>query len=147
MYRFFLPVNVEQSSRFRLGNHSRPCFFLRLSFAARPFTVLFLFVRSSRSSALRYGLPSCISVKTTQTYSGSGGGLGLKREKCFSRPPPTRAIIPVACPSVRLKITMATINGKTRAISRLSHEKIGDCEQSICRWTFPTYKQRQRTRP
>ena len=39
-----------------------------------------------------------MSVKTTQIYSGSGGGLGLKREKYFSRPPPTRAIIPVACP-------------------------------------------------
>ena len=31
----------------------------------RLFTVLHFFVRSSRSSALRYGLPSCMSVKTT----------------------------------------------------------------------------------
>ena len=31
----------------------------------RLFTVLYFFVRSSRSSALRYGLPSCMSVKTT----------------------------------------------------------------------------------
>ena len=31
----------------------------------RLFTVLYFSVRSSRSSALRYGLPSCISVKTT----------------------------------------------------------------------------------
>ena len=34
-------------------------------FKARLFTVLYFSVRSSRSSALRYGLPSCISVKTT----------------------------------------------------------------------------------
>ena len=33
------------------------------------FTVLYFSVRSSRSSALRYGLPSCMSVKTT---SGAG---------------------------------------------------------------------------
>ena len=32
---------------------------------SRLFTVLYFSVRSSRSSALRYGLPSCISVKTT----------------------------------------------------------------------------------
>ena len=31
----------------------------------RLFTVLYFSVRSSRSSALRYGLPSCTSVKTT----------------------------------------------------------------------------------
>ena len=31
----------------------------------RLFTVLYFSVRSSRSSALRYGLPSCMSVKTT----------------------------------------------------------------------------------
>ena len=32
---------------------------------ARLFTVLYFSLRSSRSSALRYGLPSCMSVKTT----------------------------------------------------------------------------------
>ena len=31
----------------------------------RLFTVLYFSVRSSKSSALRYGLPSCMSVKTT----------------------------------------------------------------------------------
>ena len=34
-------------------------------FQYRLFTVLYFSVRSSRSSALRYGLPSCLSVKTT----------------------------------------------------------------------------------
>ena len=56
-------------------------------------------------------------------------GFGRKREK-FSRPPTPTDIIPDARrppppPSVPLKITMASINGKTR------YEKIGDCEQSI----------------
>ena len=34
-------------------------------FKTRLFTVLYFSVRSSRSSALRYGWPSCMSVKTT----------------------------------------------------------------------------------
>ena len=34
-------------------------------FKTRLLTVLYFSVRSSRSSALRYGLPSCMSVKTT----------------------------------------------------------------------------------
>ena len=37
------------------------------------FTVTYFPVRSSRSRALRYGLPSFMSVKTTK---GAGGGLG-----------------------------------------------------------------------
>jgi len=37
----------------------------------RLFTVLYFSVRSSRSNDLRYGLPSCMSVKTTW---GAGGG-------------------------------------------------------------------------
>ena len=32
---------------------------------SRLFTVLYFSVRSSRSSALRYGLPSCMSAETT----------------------------------------------------------------------------------
>ena len=39
--------------------------------ASRLFTVLHFSVRTSRSSALRDGLPSCMSVKTTQ---GAGAG-------------------------------------------------------------------------
>ena len=39
----------------------------------RLFTVLYFSVRCSRSKALFYGLPSCISVKTT---FGAGDGLG-----------------------------------------------------------------------
>ena len=65
----------------------------------RLFTVLYFSVTSSRSSALCYGLPSCMKIK-----------------------------IPV---TVR------------RGISKRSHEKIGDCEQStvnktIHRTSFPT---------
>ena len=42
------------------------------------------------------------------------------------------AIIPNACllGTLYLKIKMAAINGKVRAISRRSHEKMGDCGQS-----------------
>ena len=69
----------------------------------RLFTVLYFPVRSSRSSALRYGLPSCISVKTT----------------------------------VHLKIKIAVT--ERRDLSKRSHEKIGDCEQStryLVSWSF-----------
>ena len=69
----------------------------------RLFTVLYFPVRSSRSSALRYGLPSCISVKTT----------------------------------VHLKIKIAVT--ERRGLSKRSHEKIGDCEQStryVVSWSF-----------
>ena len=55
----------------------------------RPFTVLYFSVRSSRSRALRYGLPSCMSVK-----------------------------------KIKKAVTVR------RSISKRSHEKIGDCEQS-----------------
>ena len=50
---------------------------------ARLFTVLYFPVKSSRSSALLFGLLSCVRVKTTW---GAGGGLG------------GRAIIPDARP-------------------------------------------------
>ena len=66
----------------------------------RLFTVLYFSVRSSRSSALRYGLPSWMSVKTT----------------------PTPAL------SVHLKIKIAVT--VRRGISKRSHEKIEDFEQS-----------------
>ena len=39
---------------------------LRFQKLSRLFTVLHVSVRTSRSSALRDGLPSCMSVKTTQ---------------------------------------------------------------------------------
>ena len=39
---------------------------LRFPIFGRLFTVLYFSVRSSRSSALCYGFPSCMSVKTTQ---------------------------------------------------------------------------------
>ena len=45
---------------------------------SRLFTVTYFPVRSSRSRALRYGLPSCMSVKTTK---GAGGGLGGSKKK------------------------------------------------------------------
>ena len=39
---------------------------IRYNQPSRLFTVLYFSVRSSRSNALCYGLPSCMSVKTTQ---------------------------------------------------------------------------------
>ena len=58
---------------------------------SRLLTVVYFSVRTTRSSALRYGLLSCLSVKTT-------------------------ALIPTPAPSVHLKIKMAVIDGKTRYI-------------------------------
>ena len=81
--------------------------------ASRLFTVLYFAVniRSSRLSALRYGLPSCKNVKTTW---GAGA--------VFS--PPPGAIIPDARPLGTIAVTVRS------GISKRSHEKIGDCEQS-----------------
>ena len=45
-------------------NLQKICFIIMKS--PRLFTVLYFSVRSSRSSALCYGLPSCMSVKTTK---------------------------------------------------------------------------------
>ena len=60
---------------------------LQIIFYSRLFTVLYFSVRSSRSRALRYGLPPCMSVKTTK---GAGGG--------FSSPParPSFGLLPIA---------------------------------------------------
>ena len=70
-------------------------------FCYRLFTVLYFSVRSSRSNALCYGLPSCMSVKRKETPA----------------------------PSVHFKIKiLVTVR---RGISKRSHEKIGDCEQAI----------------
>ena len=59
-----LPVNVRcwKLSSLKLSNCA---FGPRISRGSRLFTDLYFSVRSSRSSALRYGLPSCMSVKTT----------------------------------------------------------------------------------
>ena len=73
--------------------------------STRLFTVLYFSERSSRSSALRYGLPSCMSVK-------------------LQSPTPTRSVGTFknqdSCDAVTLR----------RGFSERSHEKIGDCEQS-----------------
>ena len=72
-------------------------------------------VRSSRSSALRYGLPPCLSVKTAYG-AGAVWEEARKIEGLYGPPPPTpRAIIPDSH-------TLGTIenqdsrNGKTRYI-------------------------------
>ena len=76
----------------------------------RLFTVLYFSVRSSRSSAFRYGLAI---LRECQNYLGGGGG-------------------PTSAPSVHLKIRIPlTVR---RGISKRSHEKIGDCEQSRRQW-------------
>ena len=67
----------------------------------RLFTVLYFSVRSTRSSALRYGLLSCGSVKTT-------------------------AINPDARPVGTFENRGPSLTVR-RAISERSHEKIGDC--------------------
>ena len=87
---------------------------------SRLFAVLYFSERSSRSSALRYGLPSCISFKTTWGAGGCLGGSEKLPQSYNPRRPPR---------SVHLKIKMAVLTVR-RAISQRSHEKIGDCEQS-----------------
>ena len=67
-------------------------------------------------------LPSCMSVKTTL-----GVGEVWEEARKISSPPP-RAIIPVARPLGTFK-NQDTVTVR-RGISKRSHEKIGDCEQS-----------------
>ena len=68
-------------------------------------------------------LPSCMSVKTTL-----GVGAVWEEARKISPPPPPRAIILVARPLGTFK-TQDTVTVR-RGISKRSHEKIGDCEQS-----------------
>ena len=88
----------------------------------RLFIVLYFSVRSSRSSALCYG---CHLAWVSKLLWG-WGRFGRKREKY--PPPPPRAIIPVARPLGTFK-NQDTVTVR-RGISKRSHEKIGDCEQS-----------------
>ena len=77
--------------------------------SSRLFTVLCFSVRSSRSSALRYGLPSCMSVKTTW---GGRDGLGGSSPSSYNpRRPPPRYIW--------------KINGNTRYTSMISRKNRG----------------------
>ena len=82
----------------------------------RLFTVLYFSVRSSRSSALRYGLPSCVSVKTTY---GAVAVWDEERKIFFSPPSPPpprpRAIIPYARPLGTFE-NQDIRDGKTRYI-------------------------------
>ena len=61
--------------------------------SSRLFTVLHFSVRTSRSSALRDGLPSCMSVKTTQ---GAGAvweeARKIEGPSIFLAPPPPRPL-------------------------------------------------------
>ena len=88
---------------------------------SRLFTVLYFSVRSSRSRALRYGLPSCLRVKTTKGAGavsrkggggGGGGGGGVSRNP---PPPPPRAIIPDARPLGTFE-NQVSCDGKTQYI-------------------------------
>ena len=81
----------------------------------RLFTVLYFSVRSSRSSFLRYGLPSCMMVKTTY---GTGAVWEEARKTDPRRPPPWYIW--------KSRWTPLTVR---RAIFPRSHEKIGDCDQ------------------
>ena len=51
----------------------------------RLFTVVYFSVRSSRSRALRYGLPI---LHECQNYLGGGGGLGESEKNRLALPPP-----------------------------------------------------------
>ena len=85
----------------------------------RLFTVLYFSVRSSRSSSLRYGLPSSMSVKTTL----------IRGRGWFGRKPP----LPTAViPDARLRGTFENqvgwhwrYDGKTRYISTISRKNRG----------------------
>ena len=91
----------------------------------RLFTVFYFSVRSSRSSSLRYGLPSSMSVKTTNKGAGVVWEESPFPYSYNPRPPPLM---------VHLKIKLADIDGTTvrRAISRRSRKKkIGECEMSM----------------
>ena len=60
----------------------------------RLFTVLYFSVRSSKSSALRYELPSCMTVKPTL----GAGVVWFDFSRTSPSPPPPRAINPDARP-------------------------------------------------
>ena len=66
-----------------------------LTWLSRLFTVLYFSVRSSRSSALRFGLHLAWVSKLLR---GQGAVWEEARKIDFSRPPPPRAIIPDARP-------------------------------------------------
>ena len=73
------------------------------------------------------------TLHSCQNYLGGGGGLGGSEKNIFLAPYPPpplppRGIIPDAGPLGTFK-NQDTSDGKTR-ISKRSHEKIGDCEQS-----------------
>ena len=89
----------------------------------RLFIVLYFSVRSSRSSALCYG---CHLAWVSKLLWGVGAVWEEARK--ISPPLPPRAIIPVARPLGTFK-TQDTVMVR-RGISKRSHEKIGDCEQS-----------------
>ena len=78
----------------------------------------------------RFALRAAI-LRECQNYLGSGDGLGGNEKNLFyfSRPPCPRAIIPDAPPSLGTLEKQDTVTIR-RGISKRSHEKIGDCEQS-----------------
>ena len=97
-------------------------------YSNRLFTVLYFSVRSSRSGALSE-LRAAI-LHEGQNYLGAGRGRsGRKQEKYFSHPPPPPlSYSPTPVPSEHLEIKIpVTVR---RGISKRSHEKIGDCEES-----------------
>ena len=90
----------------------------------RLFTVLYFSVRSSRSSVLWYGLPSCVSFKTT-------------KGAVVAYPTPT--------PSVHSKSRWPPLTVR-RAVFRRPHEKIGDCKQSKSSYNWQVFCLRSTTK-
>ena len=78
--------------------------------------VLYFSVRLSRSNTLRHGLPSCMSVKTTQ----GAGAVWEELRKIFFSPPSPYSYNPRHLSLAHLKIKIAAINDKTRYISMIS---------------------------
>ena len=95
--RLFTPETLHKMELTRKTRNQSVFVDTRSLLLHRLFTVLYFSVRWSKSRALSYGLPSCMSVKTTYG-AGAVWEEARKIGSDFSRPPPPTAIIPDARP-------------------------------------------------
>ena len=116
------------------------------------FTVPYFPVRSSRLSAMRYELPSWMSIKSTLRVEGAGGegGLGGSEKNNFLVPLPLELHVwsrpPTPATSVHLKIKMAAIDaGNTRYVTTISRKNRGlNSLRSVwCRMFGQLFNQKQ----
>ena len=82
----------------------------------RLFTVRYFLVRSSISSALRYGRPYWMSLKSTW---GGGGQFGWRREVFFLPSSSHRLYTPDARPLGTYETRMAALTGKRSILTIL----------------------------